>query len=118
MPVRYTQSIYKQYTIFLKDQDAQKAAAAEDMVEELEDGGGFGGGISYNNAKKSSSNSNQNMISIREQQLAAIKANLAKGETQQNAEGRPADDPQTNAIRQAQLAKLKANIMAGREDES
>ena len=38
MPARYVQAIYKQYSLFLKDQKAQEAAAAEDVIEELEDG--------------------------------------------------------------------------------
>lgn len=44
MPVRYIQTIYKQYTIFLKDKQAQENAAAEDVLEELEDGAMMGGG--------------------------------------------------------------------------
>ena len=112
MPSRYVQSIYKQYTIFLKDQAAQKAAAAEDMIEELEDGGGISG-ISHNNAKNPPPNSGD-MVSIREQQLAAIRANLAKAEQQESGLGEPEpEDPRIAAIRQAQLAKLQANIMSG-----
>jgi hypothetical protein len=112
LPVRYTQSIYKQYTIFLKDQEAQKAVAAEDMMEELEDGGMSG--ISHNNAKHPPT-SNDNMVSIREQQLAAIRRNIAKAEEQQGEDFKPADDPQTKAIREAQLAKLQADIMGGNQ---
>ena len=43
MPVRYVQSIYKQYTLFLKDSKAQEGAAAEDMIEELEDSAMYSG---------------------------------------------------------------------------
>ena len=115
LPVRYVQSIYKQYTIFLKDQEAQRAAAAEDMMDELEDGG-MSGGISHNNAKHPPT-SNDNMVSIREQQLAAIRKNLAKAEEQSGEDFKPAEDPQTKAIREAQLAKLQADIM-GETNES
>ncbi|MBR6289306.1 MAG: hypothetical protein IKR19_08225 [Acholeplasmatales bacterium] len=114
LPVRYTQSIYKQYTIFLKDQEAQKAAAAEDMMEELEDGG-MSGGISYNNAKHPPKTNSNNMVSIREEQLAAIRRNLAQAENQVD-DFKPAEDPQTTAIREAQLAKLQADIMGGNNE--
>ena len=71
MPNRYIQSIYKQYTLFLKDQKAQESAAAEDMIEELEDGGGTIMGPTNNG-----SNSN---VSPREEQIAAIHRNIQMG---------------------------------------
>jgi len=37
MPNRYIHTIYKQYIEFLKSEDQQKAAAAEQMVEEMTD---------------------------------------------------------------------------------
>jgi hypothetical protein len=39
MPNRYIHTFYKQYTDMLKDEEAQKAKAAEDMVEEMADAG-------------------------------------------------------------------------------
>jgi hypothetical protein len=72
MPNRYIQSIYKQYTLFLKDQKAQESMAAEDMMEELEDGGMPMMGSANGNEKP-------NMTS-REEQLAAIYKNIKMGE--------------------------------------
>lgn len=74
MPARYIQSIYKQYTLFIKDQQAQQSAAAEDMIEELEDGGGMMGAPS---AKKQ--NPNQPQLTPREEQLRAIHQNIQNG---------------------------------------
>lgn len=38
MPNSYSHTIYKQYVEFLKNEDAQKAAAGEEMMEEMADG--------------------------------------------------------------------------------
>lgn len=73
MPSRYIHTIYKQYTIFLKDQDAQKAAAAEDMMEEIEDGGGSMAGVKTNNA------GSNNKLTAREEQIKQIQDNIKKG---------------------------------------
>lgn len=72
MPSRYIHTIYKQYTIFLKDQDAQKSAAAEDMMEELEDGGGSMGTPKTNKAEA-------NKLTAREEQIRQIQENIQKG---------------------------------------
>ena len=67
MPFRYTHAIYRQYHLFTKSQEAQQSAAAEDMMEELEDG--VPGGGSAANHKK---------MTVREQQMLEIKNNLKK----------------------------------------
>lgn len=111
MPSRYVQSIYKQYTIFLKDPKAQQAAAAEDMMEELEDGGGLGGAMPPPN---NSSSKSEDINSIRERQLAAMKANIERGPIEEFSSTAP--DPKKINIREAQLAQIRANIMAGRTE--
>ena len=61
MPVRYVQSIYKQYTLFLKDSKAQEGAAAEDMIEELEDSAMYSGNSQMGDGTSTSSNTNKQM---------------------------------------------------------
>ena len=70
LPARYIQSIYKQYTLFIKDQAAQQAAAAEDMIEEMEDGSYISSGRSSKNIK------NQTNLTPREEQILAIQKTI------------------------------------------
>ena len=75
MPFRYTQAIYRQYHLFTKSQEAQQSAAAEDMMEELEDGSmGTGGGSAAKHKNKG----------VREQQIAQIQRNIAESHRERN----------------------------------
>ena len=40
MPIHYSHTIYKQYIEMLKDAEKQKAQAAEEMQDEIEDAAG------------------------------------------------------------------------------
>lgn len=80
LPARYIQAIYNQYSIFAKSQEAQQAAASEDIVEELEDGGmGYGGSVAP--AKESKEVNQNNLASVREQQLKKIRENIAAAQS-------------------------------------
>lgn len=72
LPVRYTQAIFKQYHIFSQSQEAQQAAASEDMMEELEDGAmGFGGAETGSGNKTAPVN-----LNIRAEQIKKIRESI------------------------------------------
>jgi hypothetical protein len=84
LPARYIQAIFRQYHLFTKSQEAQQAAASEDMMEELEDGSmaPVSGSANGNN----NSNEDRKLTTIREQQLANIrKAIASSGSTDPDA---------------------------------
>jgi hypothetical protein len=78
MPARYIQAIFKQYHLFTKSQEAQQAAAGEEMMEELEDGS-IGGSPGLPASKNTSSEGK--ILNIREQQIKKIKESIAASKT-------------------------------------
>ena len=103
LPARYLHAIFKQYHLFSKNQEAQQAAAAEDMVEELEDGAAVGAVPSSSNNERPMS---KPMMSAREEQLKKIREIMANANS---------TDPEDIYV--SQYLKKEEEIKAAREAE-